>query len=204
MRILAFATGNAHKLEELEGIISSVTADGASWSGFRLKGLKDYPQIGEIEETGSSFRENALIKAQALYDYTGHTSLSEDSGLVVSALEGRPGIYSARYAGVHGDANSNMDKLLEEMDLISDRRCYFHSCICILDQSGPQYFEGNCHGTLLQERSGDGGFGYDPIFMPEGFRDSFAILSPEIKNRISHRSRAMALLRDFLRSRSRV
>lgn len=147
-------------------------------------------------ETGSSFRENALLKARYLYERLHCACLADDSGLCVDALGGAPGIYSARYAGEHGDDAANNRKLLKELDGVSDRRAAFVSCIALVLEDGTELIgEGRVQGTILREAQGDGGFGYDPLFCAEELGKSFGVASPEEKNRISHRYRAaMALV----------
>lgn len=142
-------------------------------------------------ETGSSFRENALLKARYLYERLHCACLADDSGLSVDALGGAPGIYSARYAGEHGDDAANNRKLLKELAGKNDRRAAFVSCIALVLEDGTELIgEGRVQGTILHEAQGDGGFGYDPLFCAEELGKSFGLASPEEKNRISHRYRA--------------
>jgi len=189
-RKLLFATANQHKLAELRAMVPI---------GIEIVGLDAYPELPDIIEDGETFRANALIKAAALHSYTGIECLAEDSGLVVPALDGLPGIHSARYAGIHGDSRANITKLLHQMADITDRSAHFHSCICLLGEDGPSYFEGDCHGTILYKPEGKDGFGYDPVFQPLGCVQSFACMSSAEKNLISHRSKALdALLVDLL------
>jgi XTP/dITP diphosphohydrolase len=186
---LLVATHNEHKKEEIQQILGSDCV---------VKSLTDYNIHEEIVEDGDSFHANALIKAKYCFEKTGIPSLGDDSGLVVEALDGRPGIFSARYAGDH-DFAKNIEKVLEEMQGIENRKAYFVTVLCYYDENGAQYFEGRVHGNLLTENKGFKGFGYDPIFVPEGYERTFAEMDPEDKNKISHRKQALDLFMDFLK-----
>lgn len=175
------ATHNIHKKEEIQQILGP---------DFLVKSLTDYGIHDEIVEDGTTFHENALIKAEFCFRRTGIPSLGDDSGLVVDALEGRPGIHSARYASDH-DFPTNIAKVLEEMEGIENRKAHFITVLCYFTEEGAQYFEGTVDGTLLKENKGHKGFGYDPIFVPEGFEKTFAEMPAEEKNQISHRKRAL-------------
>jgi len=188
---LLVATHNVHKKEEIQQILGS---------DFLVKSLNDYNIHEEIVEDGDSFNANALIKAKYCFEKTGIPSLGDDSGLVVESLDGRPGIFSARYAGNH-DFAKNMAKVLEEMNGVENRKAYFITVLCYYDESGAQYFDGRVHGNLLQENKGHKGFGYDPIFVPEGHKITFAEMNPEDKNQISHRKQALDLFLDFLKDK---
>ncbi|MBF6609850.1 MAG: RdgB/HAM1 family non-canonical purine NTP pyrophosphatase [Chryseobacterium sp.] len=181
MEEILFATHNLHKKEEIQQILGS---------RFLVKSLTDYHLNEEIEESGTSFHENALIKAQYCFEQTGIPSVGDDSGLVVNELGGRPGIYSARYASDH-DFQKNIAKVLEEMKGKSDRSAYFVTVLCYYTEQGPVYFEGKVFGRLLEENKGVQGFGYDPIFVPDGFEMTFAEMHPDEKNKISHRKNAL-------------
>lgn len=185
---LLIATHNQHKKEEIQQILGT---------DFIVKSLTDYNLHDEIIEDGDSFHANALIKAQYCYEKTGQPSIGDDSGLVVEALDGRPGIYSARYAGDH-DFAKNMAKVLDELGVTENRAAYFVTVLCLVNQNGAQYFEGRVYGTLTKDIRGAKGFGYDPIFIPNGESLTFAEMKPEDKNRISHRSQALAKLLAFL------
>lgn len=187
-RTLLFATSNEHKLSELKLILPS----------FDIKGLKDIGILEEIPEDGDTLEENAWIKAKYLYDKTGLTSLSEDTGLEVNALNNHPGVHTARYAGDQKNADDNIDKLLLELKDIENRSAQFRTIICYFDGIGSHFFEGIVKGKIAKERLGAGGFGYDPVFIPEGFQDTFAVLDPSIKSKISHRARAVSSLLSFL------
>lgn len=181
MKELLVATHNIHKKEEIQQILSS---------HFHIKSLSDYALLEEIKEDGDSFHANALIKAKFCYENTQVDSLGDDSGLVVEALDGRPGIFSARYASNH-DFDKNIAKVLEEMEGVENRRAYFITVLCYYTSQGPTYYEGRVYGNLLTEHRGYKGFGYDPIFVPEGHELTFAQMRPEDKNQISHRKRAL-------------
>ncbi|WP_376746461.1 MULTISPECIES: RdgB/HAM1 family non-canonical purine NTP pyrophosphatase [Chryseobacterium] len=186
---LLVATHNEHKKEEIQQILGN---------GCVVKSLTDYNIHEEIVEDGDSFHANALIKAKYCFEKTGIPSLGDDSGLVVESLDGRPGIFSARYAGDH-DFAKNIEKVLEEMQGIENRKAYFVTVLCYYDENGAQYFEGRVHGNLLTENKGFKGFGYDPIFVPEGYERTFAEMDPADKNKISHRKQALDLFMDFLK-----
>jgi len=190
MEILV-ATHNLHKKEEIQQILGN---------DFTVKSLADYDLHDEIVEDGDSFNANALIKAQYCFGKTGIPSLGDDSGLVVESLDGRPGIFSARYAGDH-DFAKNIGKVLSEMAKIENRKAYFITVLCYYDENGAQYFDGRVHGNLLKENKGHQGFGYDPIFVPEGYEMTFAEMDPEDKNKISHRKQALDLFLDFLQAK---
>ncbi|WP_419870967.1 RdgB/HAM1 family non-canonical purine NTP pyrophosphatase [Chryseobacterium sp. CT-SW4] len=190
---LLVATHNQHKKEEIQQILGNE---------FTVKSLTDYNIHEEIVEDGDSFNANALIKAKYCFEKTGIPSLGDDSGLVVEALDGRPGIYSARYAGDH-DFAKNIEKVLRELEGETNRKAYFITVLCYYDENGTQYFEGKAHGNLLTENKGFKGFGYDPIFVPEGYDMTFAQMEPEDKNKISHRRKAMDLFLDNLKGSNR-
>lgn len=187
MEILV-ATHNLHKKEEIQQILGS---------DYFVLSLTDYDLNEEIIEDGHSFAENALIKAKYCFEKTGKPSLGDDSGLVVEALDGRPGIYSARYAGDH-DFKKNIEKVLDEMKDETNRRAYFITVLCLVDASGEHYFEGRVYGNLTKEVFGEGGFGYDPIFMPDDHNTTFAEMPVSEKNKISHRSKALKTFLDYL------
>lgn len=188
-RTIVVATGNAHKLTEIETILSRIMPDVTfvAWG-----------QLGEFEdpeETGTTFLENALIKAEAAVEATGMAAIADDSGLVVDALDGEPGVYSARYAGVHGDDAANNAKLLANLEGVADddRTARFMSVIALIDASGMVFTgTGACEGVIGHEGRGENGFGYDPLFLPEDTPGrTMAELEPEEKNAISHRFHAL-------------
>jgi XTP/dITP diphosphohydrolase len=180
MKTILIATHNLHKKEEIQQILGNE---------FLVKSLTDVGIHDEIVEDGDSFEANAEIKAKYCFEKTGIPSVGDDSGLVVEALDGRPGIFSARYAGNH-DFEKNIAKVLEEMEGVTNRNAYFITVLCYFDENGAQSFEGTVKGNLLLENKGHQGFGYDPIFVPLGHEVSFAEMLPEEKNAISHRKNA--------------
>lgn len=188
MKEILVATHNLHKKEEIQQILGEK---------YKITSLTDYNIHDEIIEDGNSFHENALIKAKFCFEKTGKPSLGDDSGLVVPALDGRPGIFSARYAGDH-DFDKNIEKVLEEMQNEESREAYFITVLCLHDENSTHYFEGRVYGNLSKERSGKKGFGYDPIFIPKGYEISFADMLSEEKNAISHRKNALDKFLQFL------
>ncbi|MDR3272878.1 MAG: RdgB/HAM1 family non-canonical purine NTP pyrophosphatase [Flavobacteriaceae bacterium] len=184
---LLLATQNEHKKDEILSMLPDL----------KLKTFKDFNFSGEIEETGSTFEENALIKAEFGYNLSQITCFSDDSGLVIDSLDGAPGIYSARYSGT-GSFADNIAKVLKNMAGQPHRKACFICVICLFDGKEPRFFEGKIHGTIAEEIKGSHGFGYDPIFIPNGYDQSFAQLPAEEKNRISHRSIALQKFFEFL------
>ena len=164
-----------------------------------IHSLEEMGLSGEIPETADTLEGNALQKAQWVMERTGKDCFADDTGLEVEALDGRPGVYSARYAGEHCSFQDNVNKMLLEMQGKSNRKACFRTVICLMENGEPRYFEGRVDGTILTEPYGEGGFGYDPIFMPERYAVSFAEMPLEVKNRISHRGRAVAKLVDYLK-----
>ena len=189
MRIV-FATNNQHKLSEIRQILGSRV---------EVLSLKDIGCDVDIPETGSTLEENALQKAQYVYDHYHIDCFADDTGLEVDALDGAPGVYSARYAGGEGhDSEANMTKLLGELGENNNRRARFRTVITLIQQGEVHEFEGIVNGQIIRERRGGEGFGYDPIFQPDGYDQTFAELGIEIKNQISHRARATAKLAEYL------
>lgn len=188
------ATGNPHKVTEIEAILGPVMED----VRFVALGELDLPGYEDPEENGSTFYDNALIKAAAAADATGLAAVADDSGLVVDALDGAPGVLSARWAGVHGDDAANNAKLLRQLEGVpaEERRARFHSCVVLVDNGGPVLSgEGDCEGAIGFEPRGNGGFGYDPLFLPDDTPGkTMAELAPEEKNAISHRFHALEAL----------
>ena len=192
---LLLGTNNRHKAEELSQILA-----GLPWE---IKILRDYPQVPEVEEDGRTFEENALKKARYYGEQFGVTCVADDSGLVVDALDGAPGIYSARYAGEDCSYEDNNRKLLAELAAVpdADRTARFVCCAAVVFPDGREHVEiGVVEGRIGRECRGDKGFGYDPLFIPDGYDRYFAELEPEEKHAISHRGRAFRKLRDFLES----
>ena len=192
------ATRNAHKTREIQHILGS---------GFSVRDLRAHPQISEIIETGTSFEENAKLKALAVSTKLPGLVVADDSGLEVNALGGAPGIHSARYAGANATNTEMIDKLLEELARVraknDSRRARFH-CLLALARNGEVLgvFEGTAEGEITERPRGSRGFGYDPIFVPKGFERTFGELGPAEKNQLSHRARALEKLRTFLVPRS--
>lgn len=183
--VAVLATNNTHKKEEIQQMLPDFIV---------LKSLKDISFTEEIEETGKTFHENALIKAQTAYNFCKLPVFADDSGLVVNALNGEPGIYSARYS-TSGTFADNIQKVLQKLNGKTDRSAYFICVICWYNGKEPMYFEGKIHGTISENIKGENGFGYDPIFIPEGYDESFAQMLSSEKNTISHRAIA---LQDFI------
>ena len=167
---------------------------------FILKSLDDIGCMVKIEETGSTFRENALIKAQFIHDNYHLNALADDSGLEVAILGGAPGVFSARYSEIGSDAE-NVKKLLKMMGNSANRKASFKSVLALILDDKKYLFEGEVSGTIALKPSGSEGFGYDPVFIPHGFNQTFAELSPDLKNKISHRGAAMKQLVNFLNAR---
>jgi len=187
---LIFATANKHKLSEAQAILGN---------GFSLVVPSELGLTGDIPETAETLKENAIMKAKFLWDRFGRPCFADDTGLEVDFLNGRPGVYSARYAGIEADPVKNMQKLLKELDGANCRKARFVTVVAlILNETRIILFEGALEGSILEASSGYGGFGYDPLFMPEGYSKTLAELSAEEKNRISHRGIAMRKLSDFL------
>jgi len=187
---LVFATNNRHKLEE----VSHKIAD-----HFELLTLNNIGCTEDIEETGSTFEENAAIKSKYVYDKFHLNCFGDDSGLVIDALNGEPGVYSARYAGEHGNHAANIKKVLAKLEGIENRKARFVTVISLIWEGKEHVFEGIVEGTIRHEITGTGGFGYDPIFQPDGYDVTFAEMSMDEKNKISHRARAMEKLISFLK-----
>jgi XTP/dITP diphosphohydrolase len=191
MHRLVFATNNNHKLQEVSAKITG---------GIKLLSLSDIGCTDDIAETGLTFAENASIKSNYIYQRYQLNCFGDDSGLEIDALNGEPGIYSARYAGTHGDHQANIDKVLAGLNSRSNRSARFRTVISLIWQRQEHFFDGTVEGTIRHERSGTEGFGYDPIFEPAGYNITFAEMSMDEKNKISHRGRAVDQLIAFLNS----
>ena len=187
---LVFATNNQHKIDEAQDIVKGK---------LKLISLKEAGVDIDVDETETTFRGNAWLKAQAVWELTGLPCVADDSGLCVEALGGEPGVYSSRYAGEAGNHTKNNEKLLKEMEGKSDRRAFFTTVLCLvgLDDT-PLYIEGRVNGVILREIQGQDGFGYDPLFCPDGDNRSFAEMSAAEKNAMSHRGRAFQSLMEYL------
>lgn len=192
MKKIVFATNNRHKLEEIRKITQG---------SLEILSLTDIGCNEEIDETGITLNENALIKATYVKERYGFDCFADDTGLEVDALEGAPGVYSARYAGEACRPEDNMEKLLAEMKETENRRAQFRTVIALRCNGENHLFEGVIRGSIIREKKGNEGFGYDPIFMPEGYDKTFAELGTEVKNQISHRAVATGKLMHFLLER---
>lgn len=189
---LVIATSNQHKLKEIENIFKSTV----------IKEILPMPSdIGEIIENGTTFIENSLIKAKAVYNYTKLPSLADDSGICVNALNGEPGIYSARYGGENLGYKEKMQLILDKLKNKDDRSAYFiTSAVCVLDDNYYIALEGRVNGKIIESPRGFDGFGYDPIFQPDGYNVTYAEMSLEEKNSMSHRALAMNKMKEILYS----
>ena len=185
-----FATNNAHKLEEVTAILGN---------RIELLSLKDIHCHTDIPETADTLEGNALLKAQYIYENYQMDCFADDTGLEVEALNGKPGVYSARYAGDAHNSEANMLKLIQDMEGKENRRAQFRTVISLILDENTYQFEGIIKGQIIEEKRGLSGFGYDPIFIPEGYHETFAELGDEIKNKISHRGRAIQQLIAFLK-----
>ena len=188
-RKLVFVTNNAHKLEEISSIL-----DGK----MELLSLKDIQCTADIPETADTLEGNAIQKAEYIHRHYGLDCFADDTGLEVEALDGAPGLYSARYAGEGHDSEANMQKLLHNLEGKDNRKARFRTAICLIMDDEQHLFEGICRGEIIKEKRGGAGFGYDPIFVPEGYTETFAELGNDIKNTISHRAKAVQMLCEFL------
>lgn len=188
---ILIATGNPGKLAEFEKLLAPI--------GIRILSVKDFPELPDPIEDGATLEANALIKAKSAYEHSGILSLSDDTGLEVDALSGAPGVLSARYSDPGATPEKNVQKLLSELSGIQNRKARFRTVLALYPLGGhPKYFEGICTGIITEQTTGKQGFGYDPIFRPEGYNITFAEMSSEEKNQISHRGRAMATFKKWL------
>jgi len=195
---IVFATGNLGKLREASEILGE---------GFELVSLADVGITEDIPETGKTLRENSLQKAQYVLEHCGCNCFADDTGLEVDALGGAPGVYTARYAGDDKDFNKNMDKVLQELQGLEGeaRRARFKSVITLMLDGEPHFFEGTLEGIIADEKSGNGGFGYDPIFIADEFPgQTLADISEDQKNDISHRGKALRAMAQWLHNRSQI
>jgi len=194
MNRVVLATRNMHKIKEIKTILSDLPIE--------ILTLIDFPQVPSLKEEGSTFPENSLQKAQVVYQHTKIPALADDSGLEVFFLIGRPGVMSARYAGNNATDEANNEKLLGEMRGVAPRRrkAQFRAVLTLVGNGFLEVTEGICPGRLAESPRGTNGFGYDPIFIPDGFARTYAELTAEEKNIISHRARALAKMKEVLRS----
>lgn len=187
---LVFATNNRHKLDEVRAIVGNRV---------EVLSLNDIGCHDDIPETADTLQGNALIKARYIHEKFGVDCFADDTGLEVEALDGAPGVYSARYAGEECDSEANMQKLLQNLTGKSNRNAQFRTVIALIIKGEEKLFNGIVKGTITEEKRGDSGFGYDPVFIPEGFSESFAQMSGDMKNSISHRYRATLELSNYLK-----
>jgi len=187
---LLFATHNQNKVIEIAVQLPD---------HYEMLSLNDIGFLNEIPETASDLKGNAEIKADTIFRETGLACFADDTGLEVEALNGAPGVYSARYAGEQKNAQDNMDKLLKELEIFENRNARFRTVICLITESGKYFFEGIVEGSIEIEPKGSGGFGYDPIFTPLGYQKTFAEMTLEEKAKISHRGLAFEKLIGFLK-----
>lgn len=190
IRTIFLASGNAHKIGEFSQVLEPM--------GIELKSTLDYLNSKEVEEDQPDLAGNALKKARFWHQFTGLPALADDTGLEVNALDGAPGIYSARYAGVKVTYDDNVNKLLKELKGKTDRSAQFRTAVAFVTDEGENIFEGICRGRIIEEKRGDKGFGYDPVFIPDGFTQTFSELSSSEKNKISHRGRAVQKFIHFI------
>lgn len=191
-RKLVFATNNLHKLEEMAAILGDKV---------ELRSLKNIRCAEELPETADTLEGNAMQKAEYVHERYGVDCFADDTGLEVEALGGAPGVRSARYADGEGhDSEANMQKLLREMQGAKNRKARFRTAICLILDGKEHLFEGIVNGEIVRKRRGRAGFGYDPVFVPEGYKETFAEMPAETKNRISHRALAAEKLRRFLKA----
>lgn len=189
MKKIVFATNNLNKLKEVREALPQL----------KIVSLKEIGCFEELPEEQDTLQGNARQKAEYVFNNYGVPCFADDTGLIISALDGAPGVYSARYAGPECDSEKNMDLVLENMMDKFDRSANFKTVICLFNFEGPSFFEGEVEGEILKERTGDDGFGYDPIFRPTGYDLSFAQMNMEEKNKISHRGRAVRKFIEFLK-----
>jgi len=188
MKKIVFATNNPNKLDEVRKALPHI----------QILSLKDIECFDELPEERDTLEGNAQQKAEYIYDKFKVPCFSDDTGLLINALNNEPGVYSARYAGPERDSEKNMDLVLKNLSETEEREAYFKTVICFFNEEGPKLFEGVVNGDILTERVGNDGFGYDPIFKPSGYDLSFAQMSIEIKNEISHRGLAVKKLIKYL------
>jgi XTP/dITP diphosphohydrolase len=188
---ICLASNNLHKIEELQGILGKA---------FTVRTLSEIGCDEDIEETGSTFAENSLIKAKYVFDKYGINVLADDSGLEVEALNGRPGVYSARYAGEPSDATANNIKLIDELKGIENRKANFRTVITLILDGQIHTFEGEVFGRIKDTFDGEVGFGYNPVFIPDGYTETFHEMGFEQRSRLNHRGRAMEKVMAFLKT----
>ena len=188
-RKLVFATNNVHKLEEIKAILKDE---------IEILSLADINCHADIPETADTLEGNARLKSEYVYAHYGLDCFADDTGLEVEALNGAPGVFSARYAGEGHDAQANMKRLLKEMEEKNNRKAQFRTVISLIEKGEEKQFKGVVKGTITREKRGEDGFGYDPVFQPDGCKQTFAEMGNEMKNKISHRARAVEALCQYL------
>lgn len=188
---LVFATNNQHKLKELQAILGE---------SFELMSLNDIGCYEEIPEEQPTLEGNASQKASYVYEKFGYSCFADDTGLEIEALNGEPGVYSARYAGAAKDSQANMNKVLEKLKSTEHRKARFRTVISLVLNGEEKQFDGIVEGKITKEKRGNSGFGYDPIFLPAGYEETFAEMDLSAKNKISHRARAVQKLVEYLKS----
>ena len=186
MQQLVIASNNAHKISEIKALVGDI----------ELLSLRDIGFTDDIAEPFHTFEENALAKASAIYKFSGKNVFADDSGICVNALNGEPGVDSAHYSGARND-EKNLQKVLAGLKGEQDRSAFYKAVICLIWEGEVYYFEGICEGNIIDEKRGDGGFGYDPIFIPSGYEQTFAELPINTKNKISHRGKAVQKMIEF-------
>ena len=186
---LVFATNNKNKITEIKLLLND---------SLTLLSLEDINCFEEIPETADTIEGNALQKAHYVYEKYGKNCFADDTGLEIEALNNEPGVYSARYAGEQKSANKNMDKVLQKLNGIENRKARFKTVIALIIDGKEHLFEGVVNGTITQSKSGTAGFGYDPIFKPDGYDITFSEMTTEQKNKISHRGKAVRLLANYI------
>ena len=195
MTTLIFATNNEHKVSEIQSLLpKDINVITLQQAGINI----------DIPEPYDTLQENANTKAKTIFDLTNQNCFSEDTGLEIDALNGAPGVHSARYAGADRNFNTNIEKVLTNLKNIENRTAQFRTVICLIWEQKEYYFEGICRGHIAEQNSGTAGFGYDPIFIPEGATKSFATMTMEEKNTYSHRQKAVTQLFTFLQSINKV
>lgn len=190
MQELVVATNNKGKIAEISAMINN----------FDLLSLNDIHFTADIPEPYDTFEENAFTKAHTIFSYCGKNVMSDDSGLCIDALNGQPGVDSAHYSGKRDD-EANLQKVLSNIEHKTNRNAYYKAVICLIWNGQPHYFEGICNGTIAYEKKGNGGFGYDPIFIPNGYSQTFGELDASVKHSISHRGIAVSKMIAFIKEK---
>ncbi|WFA08923.1 RdgB/HAM1 family non-canonical purine NTP pyrophosphatase [Tissierella sp. Yu-01] len=193
-RKLVVSTGNGHKIDEIKSILSDFDIEILSKNDI---GLEEF----DVIEDGETLEENSIKKAKELAEKTDYMVIADDTGLFVNALNGEPGVFSSRYAGEEGNSKKNCEKLIQNLEGIEDRSAYFKTVIALITEDKKVFkADGLCKGTIIKEAKGENGFGYDPLFVPEGYNKTFAELGNDVKNKISHRALALEELKNIINS----